>query len=39
MPLLTTLTATSISSAGSLKQVVLDLVKNDAFRTRVGGAQ
>jgi len=39
MPLLTTLAATSMSSSGSVKQVMLDLVKNDAFRTRVGGAQ
>ena len=39
MPLLTTLAATSASSTGSLKQVIIDLVKQPAFRTRVGGAQ
>jgi hypothetical protein len=39
MPLLTTLAATSASSNGSVKQVMLDLIKNDAFRTRVGGGQ
>jgi hypothetical protein len=39
MPLLTTLAATSASSNGSLKQVMLDLIKSDAFRTRVGGGQ
>lgn len=38
MPLLTTLAATSMTSTGSLKQMMLDLVKNNAFRTRVGGA-
>lgn len=38
MPMLTTLASTSMSSAGSVKQVMLDLVKQDAFRTRFGGA-
>jgi hypothetical protein len=37
-PLLTKLAATSTSSSGSVKQVILDLVKQDSFRTRVGGA-
>jgi hypothetical protein len=39
MPLLTALATTSRSSGGSLKQVMLDLIKQPAFRTRVGGAQ
>jgi hypothetical protein len=34
MPLLTTLAATSMSSSGSVKQIMLELVKNNAFRTR-----
>ena len=38
MPLLDALKATSMASNGSIKQVMLDLVKNAAFRTRVGGA-
>jgi hypothetical protein len=38
MPLLDALKATSMATNGSLKQVMLDLVKNAAFRTRVGGA-
>ncbi len=38
MPLLSTLAATSMAAGGSVKQVMLDLVKNNAFRTRVGGA-
>jgi len=37
MPLLTALSSTSRS--GSVKQMVLDLVRNDAFRVRQGGAQ
>jgi hypothetical protein len=36
LPLLDTLKATS--AAGSVKQVMLDLVKNAAFRTRLGGS-
>jgi hypothetical protein len=38
MPLLTKLASTSVSGTGSVKQVILDLVKQDSFRTRVGGA-
>jgi hypothetical protein len=37
-PLLTTLATTSIA-AGSLKQLMLTLIKQDAFRIRVGGVQ
>jgi hypothetical protein len=37
MPLLTSLAAASMASGGSVKQLMLGLVKNDAFRTR--GAQ
>ncbi len=33
------LAATSLSSNGSVKQLILDLIKTDAFRTRVGGVQ
>jgi len=39
MPLLTTLATTSTSASGSVKQLILDLVKQDSFRTRLGGAQ
>jgi Protein of unknown function (DUF1592)/Protein of unknown function (DUF1588)/Protein of unknown function (DUF1595)/Protein of unknown function (DUF1585)/Protein of unknown function (DUF1587) len=39
LPLITELASTSVSSTGSVKQVMLDLVKQDAFRTHVGGAQ
>jgi hypothetical protein len=39
MPLLTTLASPSMSSGSSVKQMILDLVKQDAFRTRSGGAQ
>jgi hypothetical protein len=38
MPLLLKLAATSTSNGGSVKQVITDLVKQDSFRTRVGGA-
>jgi Protein of unknown function (DUF1588)/Protein of unknown function (DUF1585)/Protein of unknown function (DUF1592) len=38
MPLVTDLATTSVSS-GSVKQVMLELVKRDEFRTRSGGAQ
>ena len=38
IPLITKLSATSKSGSGSVKQVMLDLVKQDAFRTRAGGA-
>ena len=37
MPLLQTLAATSMASAGSTKNVILQLVQSDAFRTRTGG--
>lgn len=39
MPLLSALATTSMSTSGSVKQIMLDLIKQDAFRTRVGGAQ
>jgi hypothetical protein len=38
-PLIESLGAVSLASGGSLKQVMLALVKNDAFRTHVGGSQ
>jgi hypothetical protein len=38
-PLLTTLATASLSSNASLKQLMLALVRQDAFRTRVGGVQ
>ena len=37
MPLLTALTSTSMASSGSVKQMIVDLVRNNAFRTHVGG--
>lgn len=39
MSLIDGLKATSMGSQGSIKQIVVDLVRNNAFRTRVGGAQ
>jgi hypothetical protein len=39
MPLLSTLSTSSLSSTGSVKQVIVELVKQDAFRVRSGGAQ
>jgi len=39
MPLLTALASPSMSNGSSVKQMILDLVKQDAFRTRSGGAQ
>jgi hypothetical protein len=39
LPLLGELAATSASSTGSVKRVMLDLVKQNAFRVRAGGAQ
>jgi hypothetical protein len=39
VPLLEKLSSTSLSTSGSLKQVLLELVKQDAFRTRAGVAQ
>jgi hypothetical protein len=38
MPLLDALATVSMSSTGSVKQVIVELVKNDAFRKHVGGA-
>lgn len=38
-PLLSAIATTSVSSTGSLKQLMLTLVKQDAFRVRVGGVQ
>jgi len=37
MPLLQTLAQTSMGGSGSIKNMILQLVKSDAFRTRVGG--
>lgn len=39
LPLLAALSSVSTSANGSVKQVVLDLVKQDAFRVRTGAAQ
>jgi hypothetical protein len=39
LPLVTQLASISESGTGSVKQVLVDLVKQDAFRTRSGGAQ
>jgi Protein of unknown function (DUF1592)/Protein of unknown function (DUF1588)/Protein of unknown function (DUF1595)/Protein of unknown function (DUF1585)/Protein of unknown function (DUF1587) len=39
MPLLTELSTISLSGGGSVKQVLVNLVKQDAFRVRAGGAQ
>jgi len=39
LPLLGELASVSQGSTGSVKQVLVDLVKQDAFRTRAGGAQ
>ena len=39
LPLLTKLAATSLSGTTSVKQVMIDLVQQDAFRVRSGGAQ
>jgi hypothetical protein len=36
-PLLASLTAKSMAATGSMKDVILQLVRSDAFRTRVGG--
>jgi hypothetical protein len=38
-PLLGAIASTSVSSTASLKQLMLALVRQDAFRTRVGGVQ
>jgi hypothetical protein len=37
MLLLDTMAAVSMSSGGSVKQVMIELAKNPAFTTRVGG--
>jgi hypothetical protein len=37
MPLLTALTTSSMAATGSVKQMILDLVRNNAFRTHAGG--
>ena len=37
MPMLTALTSASMASTGSVKQLIIELVSNNAFRTRVGG--
>jgi hypothetical protein len=37
LPLLNQLASASTAASGSLKQVMINLVKQDAFRTRVGG--
>jgi hypothetical protein len=37
MPMLTALTGTSMASSGSIKQLITDLVRNNAFRTHTGG--
>jgi hypothetical protein len=37
MPLITALTASSMATTGSLKQLIVDLVRNNAFRTHAGG--
>jgi hypothetical protein len=37
MSMLTTLASTSMASGGSVKQVITDLVRSNAFRTRAGG--
>jgi hypothetical protein len=39
LPLLGELASISASSSGSVKQVMLDLIKQDAFRVRAGGAK
>jgi hypothetical protein len=38
LPLLAKLASTSLSSGGSVKQVMVDLIKQDTFRIRAGGA-
>jgi len=38
MPLLSQLTSESMSDKGSVKQLVVDLVQSDAFRTHIGGS-
>ena len=37
MPLITALTSSSMASTGSTKQMIVDLVRNNAFRTHAGG--
>ena len=38
LPWLTQLAATSRSDGGTVKRIIVELVKSDAFRTRLGGA-
>jgi len=37
LPMLSALTSTSMGAGGSVKQLVVDLVRNAAFRTHIGG--
>ena len=37
VPMLNALTSTSMAATGSVKQLVIDLVRNNAFRTHIGG--
>ena len=37
MPLITALTTSSMATNGSTKQMIIDLVRNNAFRTHAGG--
>ena len=37
MPLITALTTSSMATTGSTKQMIIDLVRNNAFRTHAGG--
>jgi len=37
MPLITALTTSSMAATGSTKQMIIDLVRNNAFRTHAGG--
>jgi hypothetical protein len=39
LPLIAELSSISTSGSGSVKQVMIDLVKQDAFRARAGGAK
>jgi hypothetical protein len=39
LPLMAELSSTSLSEGASLKQVMVKLIKQDAFRTRAGGVQ
>jgi hypothetical protein len=37
MPLITALSSSSMAAGGSTKQMIIDLVRNNAFRTHSGG--